>query len=169
MTYLTKPLDSSYIKKNFSCGISLLDDYLHKQAKQDMKRKLTVCFVLADENHEIKGYYTLSNYTIPLDEIPENLKTKMPKSYTNLPVTLLGRLATDERFKGLGYGKLLLLDALKRSYDVSCKSIGSMAIVADPIDTAAISFYTKYGFIQLPESGKMFVAMKTIEQLFSSK
>ncbi len=48
MIYLTKPLDSSFPKKKFSCGISLLDDYLHKQAKQDMKRKLTVCFVLAD-------------------------------------------------------------------------------------------------------------------------
>ncbi len=44
-----------------------------------------------------------------------------------------------------------------------------MAIVADSIDAAAINFYTKYGFIQLPESGKMFIAMKTIEQLFSSK
>lgn len=169
MTYLTKPLDSSFLKKNFSCGIGLLDDYLHKQAKQDMKRKLTVCFVLADENHEIKGYYTLSNNNIPLDEIPEDLKRKMPKSYIHLPVTLLGRLAVDRNFKGLGYGELLLLDALKRSYDVSCKSIGSMAIVADPIDASAINFYTRYGFIQLPESGKMFIAMKTIEPLFSSK
>jgi len=167
MTYLTNPLDSSYLKKGFRCGIGSLDDYLHKQAKQDMKRKLTVCFVLTDENLEIKGYYTLSNYNIALEEIPEDLKMKMPKTYLNLPVTLLGRLAVDERFKGLGYGKLLLLDALKRSYDVSCKSIGSMAVVADPVDERAISFYKQYGFIRLPESGKMFIAMKTIEHLFS--
>jgi hypothetical protein len=41
-----------------------------------------------------------------------------------------------------------------------------MAIVVDPIDNDAISFYSKYGFISLPDSGRMFIAMNTVEQLF---
>tara|TARA_Y100000739_G_C20291830_1_gene321390 strand:- start:73 stop:198 length:126 start_codon:yes stop_codon:yes gene_type:complete len=41
-----------------------------------------------------------------------------------------------------------------------------MAIVADPIDSYVETFYVKYGFVKLPESGKMFLPMKVIEQLF---
>jgi hypothetical protein len=39
-------------------------------------------------------------------------------------------------------------------------------VVVDPLDEDAKNFYTKYGFILLPDSRKMFLAMKTIEQLF---
>ena len=41
-----------------------------------------------------------------------------------------------------------------------------MAIVVDPIDDEAIGFYSKYGFISLPDSGRMFIAMHTVGQLF---
>ncbi len=166
MTYLTKPLDKAFDKKTFFCGISLLDNYLHKQASQDMKRKLAICFVLPDEGNVIKGYYTLSSDSIHQSELPEKIKSKLPKSYSNLPITLLGRLAVDSNFQGQGLGKLLLLDALKRSYDVSKSSIGAMAVVVQPFDSSAVSFYNSFGFISLPASGKMFITMKTISQLF---
>jgi GNAT superfamily N-acetyltransferase len=166
MNYLTIPLDSSYNKNSFSCGKIALDDYLHKQANQDIKRKLSICFILPDKNNNIKGYYTLSNDIIPQEDLPVEIKKKMPKSYTNLPTTLLGRLAVDKNFRGQGIGELLLLDALKRCYDVSNESIGSMAVVVDPLDEDAVSFYKKYGFVELPDSGRMFLPMKTISELF---
>ena len=62
MSYLTVPLHPSHNKKLFSCGKPLLDTYLHTQAKQDVNRKLSACFVLTnDENNSVKGYYTLSS------------------------------------------------------------------------------------------------------------
>jgi hypothetical protein len=57
------------------------------------------------------------------------------------------------------------MDALKRSYDSSF-SIGSMAVVVDPIDESARMFYSKYGFIQLPDNNRMFLPIKTIEQVY---
>jgi GNAT superfamily N-acetyltransferase len=166
MTYLTIPLEPAYNKNSFSCGKIALDDYLHKQASQDIKRKLSLCFILPDTNYGIKGYYTLSNDSIPQEDLPEEIKKKMPKSYVNLPATLLGRLAVDKNFKGKGLGELLLLDALRRSYDVSIESVGSMSVVVDPLDLEAVAFYKKYGFIELPDSGRMFLPMKTIGALF---
>jgi len=74
-------------------------------------------------------------------------------------------LAIDNRFQKQGIGKLLLIDALKRSYEIS-KSIGSFAVVVDPIDNDAEQFYHKYGFIKLPDSGKMFLPMNTIKIVF---
>lgn len=166
MTLLTENLRSFHNKKNFSCGKDLLDNYIQRQANQDIKRKLSACFVLVDHKKAmIKGYYTLSNSSIPLNNIPERTKKKLPESYSSLPTTLLGRLAVDNYYKGKGIGKLLLIDALKRSF-VTSKSIGSFAVIVDPLDEEAKKFYNKYGFIELPDSGKMFLPMKTIAQLF---
>ena len=144
----------------------MLDTYIQKQANQDVKRKLSACFVINEtETNLIKGYYTLSNNSLPSEFIPDQIRKKLPRTYESIPTTLLGRLAIDGRFQGQGIGKLILIDALKRSYEIS-KTIGSFAVVVDPIDQDAEDFYNKYGFIKLPDSGKMFLQMKTISQLF---
>jgi len=149
--YLTENLNTTHNKEKFSCGKDLLDIYIKKQATQDIKRKLAACFVLKEkETNYIKGYYTLSNSSIHFD---------------NLPLTLIGRLAVDKIYQGQGIGKILLVDALRRSYELS-KQIGSFAVIVDPLDKDAELFYLKYGFIKLPDSGKMFLTMKTIDQLF---
>jgi len=166
MNELTENLNSSHRKKEFSCGKEMLDNYLQKQASQDIKRKLSACFVLIDKETDLlQGYYTLANNSIPQNLIPAEFQKKLPKSYTSIPTTLLGRLAIDNRFQSKGVGKLLLIDALKRSYVIS-KSIGSFAVVVDPLDKNAENFYAKYGFIRLPDSGKMFLPMNTIKTLF---
>lgn len=166
MDFITVNLSAEHIKNEFSCEKVLLDNYLQHQAGQDVKRKLSACFVLIETHSNlIKGYYTLSNYSIPLSLIPNAVKKNLPKSYKSIPTTLLGRLAIDKNYQAKGIGKILLIDALKRSYIIS-KSVGSFAVIVDPLDNEAESFYKKYGFIKLPDSGKMFLAMKTIKQLF---
>lgn len=164
MNLAIAPLHTSHNRKEFNCGKKLLDNYIHFQAKQDVKKRLSVCFVLVDKKKKVKGYYTLSNTGISRDTIPVELSKKFPGSYNNLPATLLGRLAVDVSVSGKGFGVLLLMDALKRSYEVSKSEIGSMAVIVDPLDEQAIQFYQKFGFIFL-DSGKMFLAMKTISDL----
>lgn len=169
MMITTEILSNSHkkLKLDFSCGKELLDTYLRTQASQDVRRKLSACFVSLDpDSGLIQGYYTLSSYSIPLDLVPDTFKNQLPNSYLSIPTTLLGRLAVDKRFKGAGVGKMLLIDALKKCYEIS-KSIGSFAVVVDPLDEDAEKFYIKYGFILLPDSHKMFLAMKTIEGLFT--
>ena len=166
MSGQTVRLHTSHKKEEFRCGKISLDKYLHNQASQDFKRQLSVCFVLADEGGTVKGYYTLSNDSISSQLIPDDVRKKMPPAYNNLPVTLLGRLAVDSRFAGQRLGEFLLIDALKKSYETSLTSIGSMAVVVDPLDIDAKRFYSKYGFISLPDSERMFLPMKTISKLF---
>ena len=164
MDYLTVPLDASHKKENFNCGKPLLDAYLHLQAKQDVKRRLSACFVLPDK-HEIKGYYTLSTASVERKLLPQEVIKKLPPSYSDLPAILLGRLAIATRYQGQGIGEMLLMDALKRSYFTSMQ-VGSMSVLVDPLDSDAATFYKKYDFILLPDSGKMFLPMATIAQLF---
>ncbi|WP_113924196.1 GNAT family N-acetyltransferase [Cognataquiflexum aquatile] len=160
-------LDKKHNRDDFDCGKELLNNYLKNQAGQDIKRKLSACFVLAEStSNQIQGYCTLSNNSIPLSSFPDHIQKKLPRSYISIPTTLLGRLAIDTKYQGKGIGKILLIDALKRSYEIS-QEIGSFAVVVDPIDEEAEKFYEKYDFIKIPDSGKMFISMKTLTQLFA--
>ncbi|MHA4847592.1 N-acetyltransferase [Flavitalea antarctica] len=164
MSYITVPLDSSYKREPFNCGKPILDAYLHKQVRQDVKRKLSACFILPDKK-EIKGYYTLSSAAVERGLLPQEIITKLPPAYTNLPAILLGRLAISKTYHRQGLGEAILIDALKRSYFASSE-VGSMSVVVDPIDEDAITFYKRYDFILLPDSRKMFLPMATIALLF---
>ncbi|WP_194975695.1 GNAT family N-acetyltransferase [Aquiflexum lacus] len=160
-------LEKKHQKAAFNCGKPLLDNYIKTQVGQDSKRNLTVCFVIVNDANEVKAYNTLSNYSIQQEEIPVEYAKKLPKSYSRIPVTLLGRLALDRELKGKGYGEYLLLDALRRALEISKSALGSMAVVVDPLDEEAKNFYEKYGFTLLPDSGKMFLSMSKIEKVFA--
>lgn len=155
----TVALNSSHKKNSFSCEESSLEVYLKRQAGQDIRRKVAACFILEAEGGIIKGYYSLSADSVDRALIPEQLQKKLP--YKNLPVTLLGRLARDVQYKGQGIGELLLADALRRAYEAS-STIGSCAVVTDPINNKAAAFYESFGFISL-ERGRMFIPMDTIK------
>lgn len=74
-------LDKKHNRNDFDCGKELLNNYLKNQAGQDVRRKLCACFVLAEkETYNIKGYYTLSNNSIPLSSFTEYIQ----KNFQNL-------------------------------------------------------------------------------------
>jgi predicted GNAT family N-acyltransferase len=167
MEYLTEPLASTHKKKDFLCGKSSLDNYLKTQANQDMKRKLCAVFVMTNKQkpQDILGYYTLSSESINSEQVPFEISKKMPPSYTRLPVILLGRLAISQGHHGQGLGKKLLVDALRRSVEIT-RTLGAIAVIVDPLDEEAKAFYEQYGFILIPDRGCMFLPMATIQQLF---
>lgn len=62
MSQISEPLNSTHKKSDFSCGKEMLDTYIQKQANQDVKRKLSACFVINEtETNLIKGYYWSSD------------------------------------------------------------------------------------------------------------
>jgi len=164
--FTIEPLGSKHDRAAFSCGIEALDNYLHKQAGQDLKKKAAVPFVLTNDGKTIAGFYTLSQYAIELDQIPDQMAKKFPK-YPMIPATLLGRLARSTAFRGQNVGELLLMDALHRSLEMS-RQIASAAVIVDAKDERAREFYRRYNFIDLPNvDRRLFLPMGTIEQLFA--
>jgi len=158
-------LSKKHKKDFFDCENEILNQYLKTIATQDVKRKLSACFVLVTEDDTIVGYYTLANNSIPLNHFSSDIQRKLPPFYASIPTTLIGRLAIDKNYKGKGFGKYMLIDALKRCYETSEK-VASFAVVVDPIDHQAKKFYSTYDFIELKGSGKMMIAMKTLQELF---
>lgn len=98
------------------------------------------------KDFRIVGYYTLSTLSIELDTLPKPLARKRPRQ--PVPAALLGRLAVSQAAQGHGIGRMLLVDALKRTLVVS-DEIAIYALVVDAIDDRAQRFYEQFGFASL--------------------
>jgi ribosomal protein S18 acetylase RimI-like enzyme len=160
-----EPLGPKHDRAAFSCGVQILDVYLQKQAGQDLKKRVAVPFVITPDGSTIAGYYTLSQYAVQLDVIPPEVAKKLPK-YPMVPTTLIGRLAVSVAFRGQGHGATLLMDALYRTLHHS-EEVASAGVIVDAKDAAAVAFYKKYGFLELPRiERRLFLPMGTVEQLF---
>ncbi len=160
-----QPLGPHHDRAEFSCGVDPLDNYFKRQAGQDARKRVAAVFVLSPDGRTIAGYYTLSQFSIELDEIPLQLAKRLPR-YPLLPATLIGRLAISSVFRGQGLGEVLLMDALHRSLSLSAQ-IASAAVIVDAKNDRARRFYLKYGFLELPGfSGRFFLPMRTVERLF---
>lgn len=159
-------LDSTHDRQNFDCGVEPLNRYLREIATQDQRRRVAACFVIAHaESNAIAGYYTLSAFTVAGTDLPAELSRKLPK-YGQIPCTLLGRLAVDQRYVSRGLGAMLLVDALRRALHHAAE-IASWAIIVDAKDDAARRFYARYGFLALPDAPqRQFLPMATVASIF---
>lgn len=160
---IVEPISKHHNRGDFSCGYDTLDQYLQKQATQDARRMVAAPFILVQERDRktVIGYYTLSAFGISLQDLPDEVVKKLP-AYPIVPVTLLGRLALDQRYKGQGLGEFLLIDALKRALKQSSQ-IAAAAVVVDAMDENAAGFYRHFEFMDFPDKpGRLFLPMKTI-------
>ena len=164
-SYSFEPL-ADHDRASFTCGIAELDDYLRQQASQDARRKVAAPFVMMDSARRIVGYYTLSAYGIRSAELPPAVAKKLPK-YPLIPATLLGRLAVSREHQGQKLGRLILMDALHRSWRNTVE-VASVGVVAEAINEAARKFYLHHEFIPLLDhSRRLFIAMGTIKKVFA--
>jgi predicted N-acetyltransferase YhbS len=161
-----EPLDKKrHERASFDCGVSVLNTYLQRQAAQDMEKHAAVVYVAVIEPPAIAGYYTLSQFSIDLVRLPEDLAKRLPR-YPVVPVTLLGRLAVASALHGERLGETLLFDALRRSLAQSAH-IASTGVVVDAKDESAIAFYRRYGFSPiLGAENRLILHMRTIQQMF---
>ena len=157
----TEPLGGRHDRSGFRCGVPALDDYLVRQASQDVRRRVAAVFVMvaAERPQRILGYYTLSSFAVSTTGLPEDEIRKLPR-YPTIPATLIGRLARDGAEPGVG--GLLLADALQRIL-ASAGEVASALVVVEAKDPSAGAFYRKFGFIPFKDCPrKLFLPLRTI-------
>lgn len=163
--YRVEPLSAAHDRAAFHSGVPELDRYIHHLAGQDARRKVAAPFVMVDGSGSILGYYTLSAYSIQVGELPEPMARRLPR-YPFVPATLLGRLAVSSTCRGQRLGRVLLMDALHRSWR-NTSEIASVGVVVEAMDESARSFYLHHEFVPLQDHpNKLFLAMVTIERAF---
>lgn len=148
--FLIAALDTAiHDRSRFNSGTQALDRYLREQVSQDIRRRAAACFVvLAGDDQRIVGYYTLSTASVPLVDVSDELRRKLPR-YGTVPAIRMGRLAVDAAFQGKGLGSALLVNALRRA---AAAEIPAAVLVVDAKDEHAAAFYRHHGFIGLPDS-----------------
>ena len=157
-------LGGRHDKASFESGTSELDFYLKNQAGQDIRRSLTSVFVLTQKSGRIIGYYTLSQASLTVNEFPDNISKKLPPK-RSVPCTLLGRLALDQRYRGQGYGRALLLHALKKAALVS-EEVAAYAVIVDAKDIQAKEFYLRHAFIELKNQPlRLFIPLRGLREV----
>lgn len=150
-------------RSSFRSGVEPLDRYFQTQAGQDARKNIAAPFVLVLADGAVGGYYTLSSTAVKLTELPVDITRRLPR-YPLVPATLLGRLAVDRRYRGKGYGRYLLADALYRAVR---SEIASFAVIVDAKDEAARRFYERESFLPFPDQPmKLFRPMADIAKLF---
>ena len=129
-------------RSGFSSGVAELDRYFHQQVTQDIRRRVTNCFVALTGEDVIAGYYTLASGSIPFTELPLELARRLPR-YPTLPAVRIGRLAVDAKFRGRGFGRLLLWEATLRALRAEQ---ANFTLLVDAKNDAAVAFYRHHGF-----------------------
>ena len=97
--------------------------------------------------NRIVGFYAISMAMERRNTLPNaKLRRGLPEQ---VPLLLLGRLAVDRHFRGMGLGIDLLSDALQRCVAAS-QIAGVRGVVAHAIDDDAVRFYKRHGFLSSP-------------------
>jgi predicted GNAT family N-acyltransferase len=143
-----EPLQRQHDRRTFSCGEPTLDDWFRNRASQDAKSDLAQVFVAIDDELGLVGFYSLSAFALQLDELPDDLASKLPR-YSAIPAALVGRVARDLRSRGQRVGDVLLADAISRVL-AARQALGVYAIVVDALNATARDFYASFGFTALP-------------------
>jgi GNAT superfamily N-acetyltransferase len=160
--FVVVPLAGGYDRLSFSCGAEALDRYFHTQVTQDVRRRVTTCYVAIGEATEcLAGYYTLAAASMPLTGLPDNLIRRLPR-YPAVPVARLGRLAVDTRFRGRKLSAALLWDATARALR---SEVAVFALLVDAKDETAERFYAHHGFVELKHATRQWVLPLTSDMV----
>jgi len=164
--FICEPLSKRHDRKQFNCAAPELNAWFQQRARQDQDRHVAAVFVLSpvEQPTRVAGFYTLSANSILLDDLPGEVSRKLPR-YPIVPAILIGRLARDVQFPGIG--PALLMDAVRRAASHS-NEIAAAAIVVDAKDDRAARFYSRFGFAPLTNSTKrLYLLIETAWKLIT--
>jgi GNAT superfamily N-acetyltransferase len=142
--YIIELLSTEHDRAGFTCGVEPLDRFFATQVTQDIRRRVSACFVAVERaSGAIAGFYTIATSSVPLLELAPAIAKRLPR-YPLIPAVRVGRLAVSEVRRGRKLGAALVADAIGRAFR---SEIAAFAIVVDAKDDAAAAFYRHHSFI----------------------
>lgn len=144
-------------RSGFDCGVEALNDYFRSRASQDVRRRMSFCYVAVEnETQRVAGYYTLAACGVALGDLPAEMARRLPR-YPSVPAVRIGRLAVDRRYQGQKLGGVLLYDAIDRTRR---SGVAAFAVIVDAKDDKAVAFYEHYGFVRFRDAERtLFLAI----------
>jgi GNAT superfamily N-acetyltransferase len=141
------PLTAAHDLSEFNSGEPTLDIWLRQRALNNAEILATKTYVTCLSNsHRVIGYYAVCMGQIFNREGTGSMRRNMPQ---HIPAVILGRLAVDAAWQGMGLGRALLEDVVSRSLRAA-HEISARLLVVHAISPSAEAFYTRNGFTWLP-------------------
>jgi ribosomal protein S18 acetylase RimI-like enzyme len=154
--------DSRVIRDNFDCGVSELNEYLKKYARQNQRKGIAKTWVVIpqDGDGQVAGYYSIGMGELELESLPQDYRKGLPRY--PIPVMRIGKLAVNQSMQGRRLGERLLVDAFNRVIRLS-QDIGVFGVIVDAKNEQAKGFYLRYGFMPLQNDElSLFIPMARI-------
>ena len=158
-----RPLSPEDDRARFDCGREALNGWFRRHALANQIEGISRVSVITDAaSGRVVGYDALSATQIERSFLPKAQQRNRPDP---VPATLLGQLAIDRAYQGQGLASDLLLYALRAAL-LASRIIGSMGVVAHPLNDGVRGFYRKWGFEDLPFDPRraMMIRMSEIER-----
>jgi len=161
--FIFETLQAHHDRQAFDCGHAVLNQFLHRHARQNADRNIGVTHVAVEHagGSRIHAYYTLVTRTVSAEIIPSK---KLPGG--DIGVVLLGRLAVDKSAQSTGLGRLCLTRAMLQVTHAA-DEIGIYALVLDAIAEKARDWYLSldFGFkTLLDDPNHLYLPVGTIRQ-----
>lgn len=157
-----EPLTAAHDVSAFSCGKPPLDHWLKTRALSNQQNGFTAVPVV-HEAGRVVGYYGLAPTAVVPSILPRSIRTGQPPN--PVPGMLLGQLATDTGWAGLGIGSGLVKHALQRCVQAA-SLIGGRALLVNAVDGEAAAFWRRRGFE--PSRDDPLVLLRSITDIAAS-
>lgn len=164
-----EPISRIHRRNEFDCGVSALNEYLARFARQNHESGGAKSFVAVpvEDPTQVLGYYSVSPASIEYDRVPPSVTRGLGRY--EIPAFRLGRLAVDRAVQGLGLGGQLLLSAGARCLSVAAQ-IGGVALIIDAKDERAARWYEAYGALRLLDDPLILIlSLSTIARALETK
>ncbi len=159
-------LQNGHDRSAFDCGNDDLNRYLKQLAGQHQRKGFAQVYVAVRLGDlAVLGFATLSMGNVALEDLPEDLRSKLPRH--PVPVTHVGRLAVDVSVQGKGIGSLLLAHCASVTVKAA-DSIGVYAMEIAAKDDVAYAYYLRRGFLPLSrQKNTLYVPVQTLKKALS--
>jgi GNAT superfamily N-acetyltransferase len=138
-----EPLDPvRHDRSGFDSGEPALDEWLRRYAGQNRRRDTAATWVIAAPEGQVVAYASLAMTAIDQSAGPRKVAKQSPDP---VPALLLGRLAVDKSFAGLGVGTALVAHVLATAVELNEKA-ACRAVAVTALDARARTWWERLGF-----------------------
>jgi ribosomal protein S18 acetylase RimI-like enzyme len=163
-------LAKTHVVAGFDCGSAAQSEWLARhalQAHQSGTSRVYVATGDGDDEWRVLGYYALAAGSVTPATAPQRLAQGAGRY--DQPVVILTRLGVDLSCQGLGLGRALVVDALRRVAAAS-EMVGVRALLIHCANDAARDFYLRLAKFDASPTDPLhlFLLMKDLRKVLDS-
>lgn len=150
---------------SFQCidrdGDNHVQVFLQEQALDLMECNLVRTRLFFDKNQKLIGFYSLFNDTIKIHKNKRiEISLTLPQGVKEIPAVRLHYIGIDDRYKGQGYGDILMSSVLVNCIKIA--QISGCPLITVESTESARKFYARYDFSYIrPERNYKIMVLNT--------